>query len=159
VYGLRPEADVVIDVDTFMHLIQDADQIAENDSDKALDLYEEAINLYKGEFLPETRYAVWTAVEREYLAVLYLKTADRYCELNLERRGYSKVIETCQQILAQDSCWERAYRHLMAAFDGLGDHGQVARTYQRCVEILNHELNIPPSDETEMLYQEIISSG
>jgi len=121
-------------------------------------LYEQAFELYSGEFLPDARYEVWPAVEREHLSVLYLQAADKCCELNLARNEYHKVIEMCQKILSQDSCWERAYRHMMSAFDGLGDHGQMARTYQRCVETLKTELNVPPAYETSALYQKLSAS-
>jgi DNA-binding SARP family transcriptional activator len=84
--------------------------------------------------------------------VLYLQTADKFCELSLSKRDYQKVIRECQRILSQDSCWERAYRYMMSAYDGLGDHGQVARTYQRCLETLETELNVKPSDKTQQLY-------
>jgi DNA-binding SARP family transcriptional activator len=42
------------------------------------------------------------------------------------------------------------------SFDRLGDHGQVARTYQHCVQALQNELNVRPSPETLQLYNSII---
>ena len=58
-------------------------------------------------------------------------------------------------MLARDKCWERAYRHLMLAYDRLGDRGQVGRTYQRCTQALKEELNISPSPETHELYERL----
>ena len=156
VYGLRPGCDIEIDTDRFLNLLVQADALFETDAGVALLLYEEAFDLYDGDYLPEARYADWPAIEREHLAVRYLQAADRYCELQLEKHNFQPVIHQCQRILIQDSCWERAYRHLMAAYDGLGDHGQVARTYQRCVETLKNELNVPPAKETEGLYQKLV---
>jgi DNA-binding SARP family transcriptional activator len=45
----------------------------------------------------------------------------------------------------------------MIANHGLGDHGQVTRTYSRCVETLREEMDISPSVETETVYQQLIS--
>jgi DNA-binding SARP family transcriptional activator len=45
----------------------------------------------------------------------------------------------------------------MTAYDQLGDHGQVARTYQRCVEVLQKELEISPSPETMASFQSFVS--
>jgi len=159
VYGIRPGSDLWIDVDQFNAEVRLAETLAEQNHEQALQRYETALELYEGDFLPDARYMVWPAVEREHLAVVYLQTADRYCELGLKTRAYHKVIEECQRILSRDSCWERAYRHLMAAYDGLGDHGQVARTYQRCVETLRAELDVKPSDETERLYRQLIQEA
>jgi DNA-binding SARP family transcriptional activator len=156
VYGLRPGSDVWIDVDQFEERIRRAEKLIEQDLEQALIEYEEALRLYAGEFLPNARYLVWSAVEREHLAVLYLQAADKYCEISLRKHRYQQVIEECQRILSQDSCWERAYRHLMTAYDQLGDHGQVARTYQRCQETLQTELNIKPSDETVNLFRDLV---
>lgn len=155
VYGLRPGCDIWIDVDHFETLVRRAEQLTKEDPDRAMGIYESALELVDGEFLPDARYMVWPAVEREHIAVLYLQSADKYCELSLKKRSYQKVINECGRILSQDSCWERAYRHLMTAYDGLGDHGQVARTYQRCVETLHTELNVAPSDETNQLFRHL----
>lgn len=155
IYGLRPGCDLWLDVDEFEAYVRRGESLLDTDVDAALLAYRQALDLYRGEYLPEARYQDWSTVEREHLAVLYLQAADQFCELSLRKRNYPQVIEECQRILSQDSCWERAYRHLMQAYDGLGDHGQVARTYQRCVETMKAELNVKPSDETELLFREL----
>jgi LuxR family maltose regulon positive regulatory protein len=119
---------------------------------------QQAIDLYQGEYLPDTLYETWAAEERERLAATYLQTADRLSERLLEDQQYSQVIELCQRILTQDDCWERAYRHLMVAYHHLGDHGQLARAYQRCAQTLQDELEVLPSAETTSLYKELIGS-
>jgi two-component SAPR family response regulator len=155
---LRPGADIWIDADQFGAYVREAEKLQESDIDLALENYRKALDLYKGEYLPGARYQVWSAIEREHLAVTYLGAADKYCELSLKRRAYQQVIEDCQRILSYDNCWERAYRYLMTAYDQLGDHGQVARTYQRCKETLQEELNIQPSNETIELFHRLIDS-
>ena len=68
---------------------------------------------------------------------------------------YSEAIDLCQRILSQDNCWERAYRQLMLAYHGLGDRGQVARAYQRCVQTLRQELDVDPAPETVALWERL----
>jgi len=153
-YSLRPYADIWLDVEEFSNIIQQSEITA---SESALDLIRSALDLYQGEFLPDARYETWAATEREQLSVQHLRIADQFCQLNLENNLTEEVLSLCQNILAYDNCWERAYRHMMLAYDQLGDHGQVARTYQRCVETLRDELDVPPAPETEILYQNLIS--
>ncbi len=112
--------------------------------------------LYQGEYLPDIRYETWAAARRERLLVSYLQAADHLCELYLKDNDAEQAIHLGQQILSEDNCWERAYRHLMAAYDQLGDHGQVARTYRRCEEILHNELDISPSQETQTNYHDLV---
>jgi LuxR family maltose regulon positive regulatory protein len=151
-YGLRPNADIWLDTDQFVNAVQQADKI----QNPNLELLQHALDVYQGEYLPDTLYETWAAEERECLSAIYLETADRLSELLLKDQYYGKVIDLCQRILVQDNCWERAYRHLMLAYSHLGDRGQVGRTYQRCVQILREELDVAPSPETSTLYQALI---
>ena len=118
-------------------------------------LLEEAVSLYRGDYLPEALYETWAAAERERLAVMFLGAADRLAELYLEARRYEQTIDLGHRILAADNCWERAYRHLMIAYDRLGNRGQIARVYQRCVQTLRDELDVAPTDETTHLFAQL----
>jgi len=74
------------------------------------------------------------------------------------RSSRANISPLSQRILARDNCWERAYRHLMQAYNALGDRGQLARTYQRCLQTLKDELDVPPSQETQDLYRKLVHS-
>jgi ATP/maltotriose-dependent transcriptional regulator MalT/DNA-binding SARP family transcriptional activator len=152
-YRIRPGADLWLDVEEFINAIQAAEDLPSSQPDKAIIYFEKAISLYHGEYLPDTRYENWAAAEREHLAVLFLRAADRLCEIYVSDQRYEETIDLCYRILNQDNCWERAYRYLMIVYDHLGDRGQIARTYQRCQQTLQEELAVLPSDETEVLYQ------
>ena len=151
-YALRPNADICLDADQFVNFVNQSEKIHDANSEQL----QRAIDLYQGEYLPDTRYETWTAEERERLAAIYLETADRLSESFINGRQYNRAIDVCQNILAQDNCWERAYRHLMMAYHQLGDHGQIGRTYQRCMQTLKDELDVTPSLETTSLYQQLI---
>lgn len=155
VYGLRPQADMSVDRVVFLERVKQAESLSDSDPAAAYRLFGEAIALYEGEYLPDARYESWAAGEREHLAVVFLRAADRFCEIGLDHGNQDAVIEVCGRILAQDNCWERAYRHLMLAYDQLGDHGQIARTYQRCVETLRKEIDVSPADETITLFNRL----
>ncbi len=151
-YALRPEADLWLDAREFTTLVRQAESAQDP---QALQGLQQAVDLYQGEYLPEARYETWAAAEREHLAVLFLRAADRLSEHYLNAGQPGQAIDLCQRILAQDDCWERAYRHLMLAYHQLGDHGQVARTYQRCLHTLRTELDVSPSGETEKLFEKL----
>lgn len=147
-YSLRPRADIWIDAEQFMQMVRqskgDASQL------------DAALKLYRGEYLPDTLYETWAAEERERLSALFLESADRLAGHYIDEKRYQDVLDISQRILEQDNCWERAYRHLMTAYNGLGDRGQVGRIYQRCMQTLRDELDISPAPETEKLYHTII---
>ncbi|HEX5837905.1 MAG TPA: BTAD domain-containing putative transcriptional regulator [Anaerolineales bacterium] len=151
-YTLRPEADLWLDAEEFSRRVQQSSP----SSAAALQI---AVDMYQGDFLPEAIYEAWVAEEREHLLSLFLETADRLSALYLDQGRDNEAIELCQRILSRDSCWERAYRHLMLAYWHLGDHGQVARVYRRCVQTLRQELDVPPSPETHSLFQKLTGPG
>lgn len=147
-YTLRPHADIWLDAEEFTSLLKQAGK-----TDAAL--LQKAIDLYRGDYLPESLYEAWLAEERERLATTFLESADRLTELLIGREQFADAIDLSQRVLARDKCWERAYRHLMLAYDRLGDRGQVGRTYQRCVQALKDDLNVSPSPETQELYEKL----
>jgi len=150
-YRLRIPADLWLDADEFAATAQEALSASPPD----LGLLRRAVALYAGEYLPETRYETWAAEERERFSALFLEIADQLAGLLLDTKQYTESIELCQRILAQDNCWERAYRYMMTAYNHLGDRGQVGRTYQKCVQTLQDELDVPPAPETVTLYEQL----
>ena len=156
IYNLRPGADIWLDCQDFLERIHQAEYQVKNQPDQAIHVLQAAADLYPGEYLPEARYETWAAIEREHLAVHFLRAADRLAELYLATNQIQPAIATCQRILMVDNCWERAYRTLMQAYARLGDHGQVARTYQRCLQTLQTELEVTAAPETEALYHQLV---
>ena len=67
-----------------------------------------------------------------------------------------RVIEICQTALSHNRMLEEAYQLMMRAYGLLGDRAAVARVYKTCSKILNTDLGIKPSRETEKLYQYLI---
>ncbi|MCB9112854.1 MAG: AAA family ATPase [Anaerolineales bacterium] len=153
-YTLRLHADLWLDSDHFARLARDGLK----PTSSSMSQLEEAVQLYRGDYLPDSLYEPWAAEERERLATLFLETADKLCELYLANERFNEMIDLCQRILARDNCWERAYRHLMQVYNILGDRGQLARIYQRCQQTLKDELDVPPSQETQDLYKKLIRS-
>jgi LuxR family transcriptional regulator, maltose regulon positive regulatory protein len=152
-YGIRPGADIWLDTDEFSEALGRAMNALVGQSSLAASELERGLSLYNGEFLPDARYEVWAAAERERLSVMFLRSADQLSELYIEQARFQEAIDLCQRILSNDNCWERAYRHQMLAYHKLGDRGQVARVYQRCVQTLHAELDVSPASETESLYK------
>jgi DNA-binding SARP family transcriptional activator len=146
-YTIRAHADLWLDAEQFMNTVKGSKGDRE--------LLQKAMTLYQGEYLPDTLYETWAAEERERLSALFLESADTLVEIFIEQDRFGEAIDLCQRILSKDNCWERAYRYLMLAYDGLGDRGQVGRTYQRCVQTLREELDVNPAPETQALYKQL----
>jgi DNA-binding SARP family transcriptional activator len=158
VYALRPGADLRIDLRDFIQAVEFADNARGAERLGAIPHLERALDLYQGIYLPDARYEPWAAGRREQVASLFLRAADRLCTLYLETDRSEEAAAVAHRILAEDPCWERAYQHLIQAYIDLGDHGQAARAYHRCVETLRTEMEVSPSEETEQLYRQLSES-
>ena len=154
-YGLRPTADLWLDAAEFERLVVDGDRLFEQRIDSSLDSYRQALERYRGDYLQDYPYDDWCSEERERLLGLYLHAADRLASALAERGRWQETIDACQAILQRDDCWEQAYRLLMLAQARLGNRAQALRTYQRCVERLREELDVPPSAATVALAEQV----
>jgi DNA-binding SARP family transcriptional activator len=77
---------VRVDADVFEQLVSDGLAAEGNDADDAIELLERALTWYRGEFLAELPYVVWTLAERERLRDLALNGLRALGRL-LEERG------------------------------------------------------------------------
>jgi len=77
-------------------------------------------------------------------------------KLYLNNDSLEKARGICQRALKHDSCLEEIHRLLMRVYSLLGDRVAIAQQYQNCKRTLKDELDISPSEETEMLYLQLI---
>ena len=154
-YGLRPGADLWLDAEQFERLAAEGDRLAGQGDEAFIERYRAALALYGGDFLRDYPYDEWCSEERERLLGVWLHAADRLAAALAERGRWQEVIDVGQAILQRDECWEQAYRLLMLAHARLGNRAQALRTYQRCVERLREELDVPPSAATVGLFEEL----
>lgn len=113
--------------------------------------WESALKLYKGDFLEDYPYLEWCAPHRERLRQLYLETAERLAHLHLDQEKFEAASDLAHDMLKRDRCWEEAYRILMRSHLSSERSFLAARVYDQCAEVLQSELGVPPSDETEEL--------
>ncbi len=153
-YGLVPSL-FAVDAQEFTEAVNGAARSESSAPDLAVADYRTAVDLYKGDYLPEALYEDWASAERERLLTLFLSSASRLAELLLERQEDQEAITLAEAVLARDRCWEEAYRVLMRAHERRGNRPQAARAYQRCVSALREELDLEPMPDTTRLYRQI----
>lgn len=67
-----------------------------------------------------------------------------------------RAIASAEGLLALDPLCESAYRTVMSGYLSLGERGQALQVAARCRQILDEELGVTPSAETEALYLQIL---
>ncbi|HEY53314.1 MAG TPA: hypothetical protein G4N94_07645 [Caldilineae bacterium] len=154
-YGLNPAAAIDSDVFSFERVLRDAKNRLKDDPMCAITLYRQALNLYGDGFLPDAIYEEWTNAERQRLQALYLHSAEALARLLLHNEP-DEAITWCERILAIDPGWEPAYRLAMRAYAVLSQRHLLARIYQRYIDNMKKELDLPPAPETIELYLNLV---
>ena len=127
-------------------------------SREALRCFEQAMSLYKGDYLPDDLYADWCAEERERLREVYLDVLGYLIDGYLDGNDYARAIDICRLGLVREPYRESFHRALMTCYSRLGQRERVVAHYRRCEQVLKAELGIKPAPETERLYRELAAA-
>lgn len=125
-------------------------------SAKDVEGWERALKLYRGPFCEEYPYTDSLAPVREKYARLSLDLAEKLAEAYLNEGQEAKAVELSQKMLHRDATWEPAYRLLMRGQAALGHDHLLPRTFTLCLETLEEELGVEPSEETFALARELL---
>lgn len=154
-YRLRPEADLWLDSAAFTEACERGLRLIATDARAGAGALEQALALYRGDYLPEARYDDWAAAERDRLHTLYLRGAERLAQHYLALNRPADAADLCRRLLAHDPCHEPACRLLMRALAMDGQRPLALRAYERCAAALRHDLDVEPAPETAALAAQI----
>jgi len=155
-YIFEPDDDCWIDVDEFQTLISEGAHYQEiGQGRQAIQVYEQAHQVYRGDFLAEDLYADWTYTHREFYRECFLSLLIELSECYAQQGRYRLAIARARQALIQDPLRETIYVRLMLYHYYSGEQAQALRTYQRCKEILLSELGVAPLESTSVLLEQI----
>ncbi len=119
---------------------------------------EKAVELYRGDFL-EGFYDDWCVLERERLRERYLETLYELVIAYKKQGEYNRAIPLAQKLAANDPLREEAHRELMHLYQLTGRRGAALQQYHNCQEILEQELGIEPTAETQQMYREVLRAS
>ena len=115
---------------------------------EAIHAYQEARQLYRGDFMEADLYADWCAEERERLCEIYIELLNGLAELHFSRGEFAAAAQDCHTALVREPCRESVHRLLIRSLVAMQRPESAVRQYQRCVEILKAELGAGPAPET-----------
>jgi predicted ATPase len=150
-------ADLWLDISHFQQLIVSADQAGS----APLELLTEAIDLYHDDFLrgftlPDCpAFDEWQFFQSENLRQLFGVALEKLITMLRHQEKIKTALPHALRWLALDPLHEPAHRQLMELYALSGQQATALRQYQLCVETLESELGLPPSEETTALYQRI----
>ena len=170
--GTDPEADFWLDVSDFRRLVQASSShghAAEEACPQCLGELEEAVALYRGDFLEgltlrdSVAFDDWQFFEAETLRQELATALDRLVRGHLALTPFGgagpsnpqAALPHARRRLALDPLHEPAHRQLMALYAQTGQRSAALRQYRECARILDEELGLAPDAETTALYEQI----
>lgn len=99
----------------------------------------------------------WADSLRGRLKRQLLRALDCLSESQILMGEPSAAVETATEAVKQDNLRERAYQILMQAYSAAGNPAQAVNLYHQLRELLDKELGIQPSTETESAYLALLA--
>lgn len=147
----------VLDIREFEKFIAEGDKALERNSEEAINLYNEAIRLYKGNYLMENSQSIWLIPIRNHYNRLYIKTLFKLIDLLKDKDDYSDIIELCEEAILIEPYEEALHIYLMEAMLKIGQVRNAMSHYEYISSVMSREMGIKSSRGLKNVYRKIQS--
>jgi LuxR family maltose regulon positive regulatory protein len=154
-YQLLPSIQFHVDAEEFTLLLNEAERTSS--SEEKARIIEQALNLYKGDYLPEI-YDSWTDVPRRSLRERRLRALHWSARYASEKGNDLGCIAACELYLTVEPLLEEIAQLYMVSLAHIGRLAAVKAYYTSFQQKLRKELHSYPSDETQELYRSLLQS-
>ena len=155
-YVFSTDSDCWLDIEQFEQHLHTAQELYQTERwSQALEQYQQATNLYRGEFLMEDAYEDWAIEIRERYQSRLFDAVEKQAECHGHLGDYAKALACCETLLTQSPQRESAYQLKMRFHYETGERQQALETYDACLNNLKDHLGVEPSTATKTLYLQI----
>lgn len=153
-YAWNKAVPMECDAEEFDRLCRAAAQ--EPQEEARMDRYQQAMDLYRGTFLPKFANELWAVPQATYYQNLYLESAHELLQLLEARDHKAEAVGLCRSALKVEPYWEELYQHLMRDLLDLGEHKEAIQVYEEMSALLQENFGVKPSEELRTLYREAV---
>ncbi|MCS7197533.1 MAG: tetratricopeptide repeat protein [Candidatus Bipolaricaulota bacterium] len=158
-YLLAEGSDCWLDIEEFSRCEERGHRAYHDGNfDEAIGLFEQALALYRGEYLAEDRYEEWTFQTRERFRERSVEILSLLADCLARRGQYRSALGYLERALAESPLDEKLYRQMMVYAFCAGEKARAHQAYERCRAVLERELGESPSSQTEEIYRQIQSA-
>ncbi len=155
--GLNRQGNYTLDVERFEHCL--------HGHEPTFTELQEVVALYRGEFLEDFHvrdaplFEEWVTTERERLSQMARQAMLRLVEHYIQQHAFDRGIKAVNQLLKREPWLEEAHQQMMRLLALNGQRSAALAYYESASRILDDEFGVPPSDETNALYDQIESGA
>jgi len=157
-YAWTPDVPCFVDVHEFERLCREAEKPFVDDETRA-ELYREATELYKGDFLPKNALDFWVIPLSSFYRTKFTKavcfTSDYLSSVNRNE----EIIPLNQNAIKIDPYEEYFHQSLIRALIAVGRQQQAMEHYDYVNELFFSKFGVNPSRELTALYKEVVRSS
>ncbi len=155
-YLLNSDFSYAVDIEEFDRLVAEAGAARRaGQHERCIGCYEEAIKLYRGEFM-QNCYDEWVEEQRSYYREQYMHMLEALVVAAQKAGEWLRSLQVAQQILRADPFCEDIHCLVMRAHASLGNRVAVKEQYETLRRIIGNELGVEPAAETQKIYRQLI---
>lgn len=154
-YAWNPAIACEMDVDRFELLCRRAQDTA-LPAQKRMALYEEAAEVYRGDYLPKLANQMWVVPISAHYHALYLEAVKEYADLLEHAEKFEAMAELCTRASQLDPLDESLHTLIVRALLRQGKDSAALSHYEKATDLLYRNLGVRPSEELRALYREIM---
>jgi LuxR family maltose regulon positive regulatory protein len=156
-YFLNSEFVYEIDLEKFDRLVSAGETaLSAGEVDLGISCYENAIRLYRGEFMQDC-HDDWVAEQRSYYREQYLRLLEILVVTAQKGNEWPRSLHFAQRILRDDPFREDIHCRIMQAHAVLGNRAAVKEQYKKLCDLLRNGLGLEPSSGTTKIYRHLLA--
>ncbi|NLW03460.1 MAG: hypothetical protein GX027_09425 [Clostridiaceae bacterium] len=155
-YAWNCDIPCVIDVEEMEKLWQKAKDEHLSVPER-IDLYKEAISLYKGRFMEDFYFEGWVAPVASYYQNIYMNLLHEVIKLLNEEKRYEEITTLCEATITMEPYEETLHENLLKSLINSGKKSRALDHYNYISKKFYKDLEVKLSDSIRCLYKELIN--
>lgn len=155
-YAFNTEIPMELDIIHFEEACNRAK--AESDPTLRLASFMDAMEVYRGDFLPKLSGETWVLPVQAYYHNLYVQAAHETLSLLADAKRSSESIWLCHRAIELEPYDESLHIHLMRQLLNMGEQQSAVLVYETLSQTLFSQFGVTPSEELRILHREAIRS-
>ena len=151
-YTWNPDIPVRLDAEEFEELCRRG--AAEGDEDQRLELLRQALELYRGDFLPKLSMEPWVMPIHAYYHQMYIDVVGQVLTVLERRQRWGEISLLCEKALKIEPYSEQIYQYLMRTRIAEKNRAGAMQAFDEMSELLFSAYGVMPSEESRALYRQ-----
>lgn len=153
-YSWNPQVETVLDIEEFEKNVKKSK--ASKDADEATRGFEDALEMYRGEFLENCADKHWMVTSATYYHSMYLTAVKRLAALYLKAERFADVENICTRALRFDDVDEQIYCDLIRSLIGQQKNELALKNFENAKKVLQDALGVRGTKKLAEVEKELL---